>query len=104
MHELAATEVKQVYWNTGFTHCAIITKTCKLLLVFIFVEIIIANKNLEIINSQKESAKIKTGCFDENSAFVYSTSTHLKYIFLEGKTTGTFKSIDEPVYVSFVSH
>ena len=24
-------------------------------------------------------------------------------MFLEGKTTGTFKSIDEPVYVAFVS-
>jgi hypothetical protein len=32
---------------------------------------------------------------------VYSTSTHIKYVFLEGKTTGTFKSIDEPVYVSY---
>lgn len=60
------------------------------------------NKNLELINSQKENAKIKTGCFDESNAFVYSTSTHIKYMFCEGKTTGTFKSIDEPVYVSFV--
>jgi coatomer protein complex subunit alpha (xenin) len=59
------------------------------------------NKNLEIINSQKEAAKVKTGCFDENQAFVYSTSTHIKYMFCEGKTTGTFKSVDEPVYVSF---
>ena len=24
-------------------------------------------------------------------------------MFLEGKTTGTFKSVDEPVYVAFVS-
>jgi coatomer protein complex subunit alpha (xenin) len=64
-------------------------------------EIIMVNKNLEIINQQKENAKIKTGCFDENQAFIYSTSTHVKYMFCEGKTTGTFKSIDEPVYVSF---
>ncbi len=46
---------------------------------------------------------MKTGCFDENLAFVYSTSTHIKYMFCEGKTTGTFKSIDEPLYASFVS-
>ena len=58
---------------------------------------------MDIINSQKENAKLKTGSFDENNAFIYSTSTHVKYIFLEGKTTGTFKSIDEPLYVSFVS-
>ena len=59
------------------------------------------NKNLQIINVQKETSKIKSGCFDELNSFVYSTSTHIKYMFLEGKTTGTFRSIDEPVYVSF---
>jgi len=59
------------------------------------------NKNLDIIHSQKENAKIKSGCFDETNAFIYSTSTHIKYMFCDGKTTGTFKSIDEPVYVSF---
>jgi hypothetical protein len=69
------------------------------------------NKNLEIVNQQKESAKIKTGCFDgDNNAFIYSTSTHIKYIFCgetpanKGKSiSGTFKSVEEPVYVAFVS-
>lgn len=60
------------------------------------------SKNLDLINSSKENSKIKTGSFDENNAFIYSTSTHLKYIFCEGKTVGTFKSIDEPIYASFV--
>ena len=54
-----------------------------------------------MINQQKESSKIKSGCFDESNSFVYSTSSHIKYMFLEGKTTGTFKSIEEPVYVAF---
>lgn len=62
----------------------------------------IVNKNLEVVNQQKESAKIKTGCFDENQAFIYSTSTHFKYMFTEAKTNGTFKSVDEPYYVAFV--
>lgn len=45
---------------------------------------------------------MKSGCFDENDSFIYSTSTHLKYMFAsECKTTGTFKSIEQPVYVSF---
>ena len=61
------------------------------------------DRQLAVINRQKESSKIKSGCFDEMNSFVYSTSTHIKYMFLEGKTTGTFKSIDEPVYVAFVS-
>ena len=61
------------------------------------------NKNFEITNQNKENSKIKTGCFDEYNAFIYSTSTHIKYLFCEGKTAGTFKSIDEPLYVSFVN-
>ena len=49
----------------------------------------------------KEPQKIKSGCFDDNNAFIYSTSAHIKYAFCEGKTTGTIKSLDEPIYVSF---
>jgi hypothetical protein len=31
MHEVAATDVKQVYWNSNFTNAAIVTKTRKYL-------------------------------------------------------------------------
>jgi len=84
-------EIKRIYWTPNFTHLTVITKA----------SIIILNKNLQIVNSQKETSKIKSGCFDESNSFVYSTSTHLKYMFLEGKTSGTFKSIDQPVYLTF---
>jgi len=72
------------------------------------IALLIVNKNLEIVSQQKENSKIKTGCFDgDNNAFIYSTSTHIKYMFCgepgSKTTSGTFKSIDEPVYVSFVS-
>lgn len=53
------------------------------------------------MNVQKETSKIKSGVFDELNSFVYSTSTHIKYMFLESKTSGTFRSIEEPVYISF---
>lgn len=59
-------------------------------------------KNFELLNQQKESSKVKSGCFDENNSFIYSTSTHLKYMFASDcKTTGTFKSIEHPTYVAF---
>ncbi len=53
MFEIACTDVKQVYWNSGFTHAAIVTKSCKQLLGNIddFIELILVNKNLEVINS-----------------------------------------------------
>jgi hypothetical protein len=46
------------------------------------------------MNQQKETSKIKSGVFDELNSFVYSTATHIKYMFLEGKTSGTFRSIE----------
>jgi hypothetical protein len=67
-------DVKQVYWSSSFSHLVITTKTC----------IIMASKSLDIINKQKEIAKIKSGCFDETKAFIYSTSTHIKYLFCDG--------------------
>ena len=93
MCELAIADVKRVQWTPTFTHCVIMSKN----------QVLVCNKTLQVQNQQKEASKVKSGCFDETNAFVYSTSTHIKYVFLEGKTTGTFKSIDEPVYVSYVS-
>jgi hypothetical protein len=99
LHELPSLpDVKAVYWNApNFSHAAIVTKT----------QLLIVNKNLEIVAQQRETAKIKTGCFDtESQAFIYSTSTHVKYLFVGNEvgakpTGGTFKSSEEPVYVSF---
>ena len=88
------TIVKQVQWTANWSHFVIITQT----------QLMMVSKNFELLNQQKESNKVKAGCFDESAdnAFVYSTSTHLKYMFAsDKKTTGTFKSIDQPVYVSF---
>jgi len=84
LHEVQLSDIKRIFWTPNFTHAAVITKT----------SLIILNKSLQVVNSQKETSKIKSGCFDESNSFVYSTSTHIKYMFLEGKTTGTFKSIE----------
>jgi coatomer subunit alpha len=91
VHEIQMTDVKRVYWTPQYSHAAVITKN----------SINILNKSLQIVNSQKETSKIKSGIFDELNSFVYSTATHIKYMFLEGKTTGTFRSIDQPVYLTF---
>ena len=86
------TVVKQVQWTSTFSHFTVITQT----------QLMMLTKNFELLNQQKESSKVKSGCFDENNAFIYSTSTHIKYMFASDcKTSGTFKSIEQPVYVSF---
>lgn len=91
LHELTLTDIKRIYWTPNFCHAAVITKT----------SILILNKTLQIVNSQKETSKIKSGVFDELNSFVYSTATHIKFMFLEGKTSGTFRSLEQPVYLTF---
>ena len=86
------TNVKQIQWTHNFSHFVVVTQT----------QVMMLTKNFELLNQQKESSRVKSGCFDENNTFIYSTSTHIKYMFAsECKTAGTFKSIEQPVYVSF---
>jgi coatomer protein complex subunit alpha (xenin) len=91
INEVTLNDVKRIYWTPNFCHAVVITKT----------SIVILSKTLQVINSQKETSKIKSGVFDELNSFVYSTATHIKYMFLEGKTSGTFRSIEQPVYLTF---
>lgn len=91
LHEVTIAEIKQIIWTPNFCHAVVITKT----------QIVILNKSLQIINSQKETSKIKSGVFDELNSFIYSTATHIKFMFLEGKTSGTFRSIEQPIYLAF---
>ena len=55
IHELSVSDVRRVYWNTSFSHCVVITKT----------SIYVLDRQLAVINQQRESSKIKSGCFDE---------------------------------------
>jgi len=52
LHELSVSDVKAVYWNSNFTNAAIVTKTCKRIVHYltVFLELIIVNKNLEVVN------------------------------------------------------
>mmetsp|Transcript_7397 Transcript_7397/g.12486 ORF Transcript_7397/g.12486 Transcript_7397/m.12486 type:complete len:440 (+) Transcript_7397:513-1832(+) len=95
LHEFTLAEgtvVKQVVWTQSFSHLVLITQT----------QLFMLTGEFELLNQQKECSKVKSGCFDEHNSFVYSTSTHLKYMFAsKSKTSGTFKSIEHPLYVSF---
>lgn len=49
----------------------------------------------------KETSKFKAGAFDDNNVFVYSTSSHIKYLYISSNTNGVFMSIDDPMYLSY---
>ena len=67
-------------------------------------QIILCNKHLESLANIKETSKFKAGSFDDNNAFVYSTSSHLKYIYQTSNTVGVFASMDDPVYLSYLKN
>jgi len=87
-----ASVVKQIHWSSSMGHFVVITSK----------QIYMMTKQFELLYSLKEASKIKSGCFDENDTFIYSTATHLKYMFASKcQTSGTFKSIEQPLYVGF---
>ena len=46
-----------------------------------------------MVDAAPKTAKVKAGCFDEaaDTAFIYSASTHLKYMFsCDAKTVATW--------------
>ena len=97
--EIQFTNCKRVYWSSNMSYVALCSKNM----------ITICNKNLEPLCSVKESAKFKSGCFDNENGFIYSTSSHLKYLLVHesmkndpaesAQNHGIFKSLENPVYV-----
>lgn len=87
VHEMTlpeSTVVKQIHWSSQMSHLVVVTSTSLMMLT----------KTFEVVNTLKEASKVKSGCFDENNTFIYSTGSHLKYVFSTAcKTSGTFKSI-----------
>lgn len=64
-------------------------------------DIAIADRQLEQSCIIHETIKIKSGVWDENGVFVYSTLNHLKYAMTNGDT-GVIKTIEQPLYVTRV--
>ena len=59
--------------------------------------ITIANKRLEQMAFIQEPVRVKSGVWDEQNVFVYSTLTHIKYALPQGDS-GIIRTIDQVVY------
>jgi len=99
VNEVSFKNLCKVYWSENLAYVALCSKNV----------IMICNKNLKMLCKVKESSKIKSGCFDHENGFIYTTSAHIKYMVVSDTTkensgatnnTGIFKSTDNPVYVS----
>lgn len=96
--EIQFTNLKRVFWSENLTLVALVSPNM----------ITICDKDLNAISTIKESSKVKSGCFDHEHGFIYSTCAHIKYLVISNPgasstepthNTGILKSTDESVYI-----
>lgn len=83
--------VRRVMWTQNFSHVALMSKN----------QVILCDNQLNVLSQVKETSKVKAGCWDDNNAFVYSTSSHIKFLYTSKNTRGILKSLENPVYVVY---
>ncbi|KAG1700924.1 Coatomer subunit alpha [Nymphon striatum] len=84
-------KVKYVVWSCDMCYGALLSKH----------QITIINRKLEILCSVHENTRVKSGAWDENKVFIYTTSNHIKYAITNGDH-GIIRTIDTPIYITKV--
>lgn len=87
--DLQASFVRYVVWSQDMESVALLSKH----------SIVIADKKLVHRCTLHETIRVKSGAWDDNGVFVYTTLTHIKYCLPNGDS-GIIKTLDVPVYVT----
>ncbi|BAT94595.1 hypothetical protein LR48_Vigan588s001900 [Vigna angularis] len=90
--ELQTPFIKYVVWSDDMEHVALLSKHA----------IIIASKKLVHQCTLHETIRVKSGAWDENGVFIYTTLNHVKYCLPNGDS-GIIKTLDIPIYITKVS-
>jgi hypothetical protein len=80
--------VKYVHWSPNMQYCALVGKH----------NMVLVDKNFHLVQSFHDSIRVKSGCWDVNNVFIYSTLSHVKYAMVNGDT-GIIHSLPETVYL-----
>lgn len=83
--------IKFVYWSSNFQYCALLSQF----------SLMICDQDLNDLCTIYEQSKMKSGAWDKNDVFIYSTATHLKYALPTGDH-GIIQTLDEVVYIANV--
>ncbi|PNY09984.1 coatomer subunit alpha-1-like protein [Trifolium pratense] len=84
--------IKYVVWSNDMAHVALLSKHA----------IIIASKTLVHQCTLHETIRVKSGAWDDNGVFIYTTLNHIKYCLPNGDN-GIIKTLDVPIYITKVS-
>ncbi|KAF2879360.1 hypothetical protein ILUMI_26807 [Ignelater luminosus] len=89
--QVKVTKCRSVVWSTDMKYLALLAKHV----------IVICNKKLEVLCNLREHVRVKSGGWDENGVFIYTTSHHIKYALLNGDH-GIIRTLDLPIYITKV--
>ncbi|XP_010263850.1 PREDICTED: coatomer subunit alpha-1 [Nelumbo nucifera] len=84
--------VKYVVWSNDMESVALLSKHA----------IIIASKKLTHRCTLHETIRVKSGAWDDNGVFIYTTLNHIKYC-LPNADSGIIRTLDVPIYITKVS-
>uniref|UniRef100_A0A0C9RN30 Coatomer subunit alpha n=1 Tax=Wollemia nobilis TaxID=56998 RepID=A0A0C9RN30_9CONI len=84
--------VKYIVWSNDMENVALLSKHA----------IIIASKKLVHRCTLHETIRVKSGAWDDNGVFIYTTLNHIKYCLPNGDS-GIIRTLDVPVYITKVS-
>ncbi|XP_047324554.1 coatomer subunit alpha-1-like [Impatiens glandulifera] len=90
--DLQASFVKYIVWSNDMESVALLSKHA----------VIIANKKLVHQCTLHETIRVKSGAWDDNGIFIYTTLNHIKYCLPNGDS-GIVRTLDVPIYISKVS-
>ncbi|MQL75538.1 hypothetical protein Taro_007921 [Colocasia esculenta] len=90
--ELQTPAVKYVVWSGDMDAVALLSKHT----------IVIASKKLVHKFTLHETIRVKSGAWDDNGVFIYTTLNHIKYCLPNGDS-GIIRTMDLPIYITKVS-
>ncbi|KAF5734159.1 coatomer subunit alpha-1 [Tripterygium wilfordii] len=89
--ELQTPFIKYVVWSNDMESVALLSKHA----------IVIASKKLVHQCTLHETIRVKSGAWDDNGVFIYTTLNHVKYCLPNGDS-GIIRTLDVPIYITKV--
>jgi len=89
--EVTAPNTKYTVWSSNNQYCALISKHA----------VLICNKKLEHLCTVHETMSVKSGVWNEDGVFIYSTLNHMKYCLPNGDT-GIICTMETPIYITAI--
>lgn len=89
--QVKISKCRYVVWSSDMSMVALLAKH----------NITLCNRKLETLCSVHETARVKSGAWDDSGVFIYTTSNHIKYAITNGDH-GIIRTLDIPIYLTKV--